>query len=197
MVDSAEEAVDAAQAIGYPVALKATGLPRLAKTEAGGVSLDLHGDEETRKAYQRMCEHLGDAMDPALVQAMAEPGIECLVGLHRHPVLGDVMTLGPGGRPRSGWSRWRCGSCRSPTPTPAGWSNRRVSPRSSTKRTEGTHRVLEDLLLRLGAIADAIPEIAQVRLNPVLVGPSGAAVTDARIRLEPWRPDPRPEVRRL
>ena len=62
---------------------------------------------------------------------------------------------------------------------------------------EGTHRALEDLLLRLGAIADAIPEIAQVRLNPVLVGPSGAAVTDARIRLEPWRPDPRPEVRRL
>ena len=49
------------------------------------------------RRIERMCEHLGDAMEPALVQAMAEPGIECLIGVHRHPVLGDVMTLGPGG----------------------------------------------------------------------------------------------------
>ena len=69
--------------------------------------------------------------------------------------------------------------------------------RARRRRGPGTHRALEDLLLRLGALADAMPEIAQVRLNPVLVGRAGAAVTDARIRLEPWRPDPRPEVRRL
>ena len=50
LADDADAAVAAARAIGYPVAVKATGLPRLAKTEAGGVSLDVHGDDEVRTA---------------------------------------------------------------------------------------------------------------------------------------------------
>src|SRR5690606_32799126 len=40
-----------------------------------------------------------------------------------------------------------------------------------------------DLLLRLSALADAVPDLAEVALNPVIVTPEGAAVTDARVRL--------------
>lgn len=197
LVDGADEAAAAARVIGYPVALKATGLPRLAKTEAGGVSLDVHDDEEIGKAYRRMREHLGEAMRPALVQAMAAPGIECLVGLHRHPVLGDVMTLGAGGATAERLEQVAV-RILPLTDTDARRLVRssRVGPLLEDAGAASC-AVIEDLLLRLGAIADAIPEIAQVRLNPVLVGPAGAAVTDVRIRLERWRPDPRPEVRRL
>jgi acyl-CoA synthetase (NDP forming) len=72
------------------VAFKASGLERLSKTEAGGVSLDVHGDDEVRHAYERMCELLGDAMRPAVVQVMVPEGVECRVGIYRHAVLGDA-----------------------------------------------------------------------------------------------------------
>jgi acyl-CoA synthetase (NDP forming)/GNAT superfamily N-acetyltransferase len=197
LVANAEEAVAAARTIGYPVALKATLLPRLAKTEAGGVSLDVHGDQEIREAYRRMSELLGPAMRPALVQDMADPGIECLVGLHRHPVLGDVMTLGPGGATAE---RLEEVALRI-VPLTTSDADRLVrSSRIATLLDDagpGARAALADLLLRLSALADAVPEITQVRLNPVFVSVNGAAVTDARIHVQPWQPDPRPEVRRL
>ena len=56
---------------------------------------------------------------------------------------------------------------------------------------------LVDLLVRLAALADAVPEIVAVRLNPVLVVAGSAAITDARIGLQPFVPDTRPPVRRL
>ena len=54
-----------------------------------------------------------------------------------------------------------------------------------------------DLLVRLAALAEAVPEIASVRLNPVLVVPGSAAITDVRITLQAAITDTRPPVRRL
>ncbi len=55
---------------------------------------------------------------------------------------------------------------------------------------------LEELLLRVGLLVDAVPEIAGVRLNPVLVSPEAAWGIDARIHVAP--PSPRTDdVRRL
>jgi acyl-CoA synthetase (NDP forming) len=57
---------------------------------------------------------------------------------------------------------------------------------------------LRELVLRLGALAEDLPEVAEVDLNPVIVGTDGVAVVDARLRLEardPWPPEgsrPRP-----
>ncbi|MEZ5178335.1 MAG: acetate--CoA ligase family protein [Acidimicrobiales bacterium] len=56
----------------------------------------------------------------------------------------------------------------------------------------GARTALVDLLVRLAALADAVPEIASVRLNPVLVVPGSAAITDVRITLQPAIPDTRP-----
>jgi hypothetical protein len=197
LADDADAAVAAARAIGYPVAVKATGLPRLAKTEAGGVSLDVHGDDEVRGALQRMTEQLGDAMRPALVQAMVPPGVECHIGMHRHPVLGDVMTLGVGGAVAE---RLEEVALRILPVTDVDVARLVDASRVGALIDEAgssARSVLEDRLLRLGALADAVPEIAQVRLNPVLVSAGRAAITDVRIRLERWAADPRPEVRSL
>lgn len=60
-----------------------------------------------------------------------------------------------------------------------------------------------DVLVRVAALADSVPEIATLRLNPVIVGPCGrpheveASITDARFVLRAVLPDPRPPVRRL
>lgn len=56
---------------------------------------------------------------------------------------------------------------------------------------------LEDLLLRLGRLAEDLPEVAELDLSPVLVGPEGVTVVDARLRLAPTGDEPDPALRRL
>ena len=56
---------------------------------------------------------------------------------------------------------------------------------------------LADLLARLARLADDLPEVAELRANPVIVSSEGTVVADVDVRLVPWRrPDPL-EVRRL
>jgi acyl-CoA synthetase (NDP forming) len=42
-----------------------------------------------------------------------------------------------------------------------------------------------DLLLRIGSLADDLPEVAELDLNPVIAGPDGCVVVDARVRVAP------------
>ncbi|MET0737960.1 MAG: acetate--CoA ligase family protein, partial [Acidimicrobiales bacterium] len=56
---------------------------------------------------------------------------------------------------------------------------------------------LEDLVLRVSALADALPEVATLALNPVIVGPDVAWVTAASAEVRPWSPGPDPGLRRL
>jgi acyl-CoA synthetase (NDP forming) len=58
-VTSLDGALAAAHEVGYPVALKAAGIARLARSEAGGVALDLQDPEDLEGAYTRMCDALG------------------------------------------------------------------------------------------------------------------------------------------
>ena len=54
---------------------------------------------------------------------------------------------------------------------------------------------LEDILLRVGALVEAHPEVAEMDLNPVVVSPSGAVIVDARVRVEAVAPaGPSPTV---
>jgi acyl-CoA synthetase (NDP forming) len=52
-------------------------------------------------------------------------------------------------------------------------------------------QALEDLLVRVGALADDIPQVVELDLNPVRVYPQGLRVLDARVRVEPARPPTR------
>ncbi len=197
LAHNVDEAVDAARRLGYPVAIKASGLERLSKTEAGGVSLDVHGDDEVRDAFSRMSELLGEAMNPAVVQTMVPEGAECRVGIYRHPVLGDVLTLGPGG---SAAERVADQVMRILPLTDADAHRLIDSSVIATVLDEqgpDARAALVDLLLRLAGLADAVPEVSAVRLNPVLVVAGRAAMTDVRIGLQPFTPDSRPPVRRL
>jgi ATP-grasp domain len=56
---------------------------------------------------------------------------------------------------------------------------------------------LEDVLLRLGRLADDLPEVAELDLNPVLAGPAGVIAVDAKLRLAPVGAEPDPTLRRL
>lgn len=100
---SADEAVQLAQRIGYPVVAKVLSAAIVHKTEVGGVMLGIADDDALREAWQRIhgnaAQHRPDAkIDGLLIEAMAPAGgVETLVGVSRDPVLGPVLTFGLGG----------------------------------------------------------------------------------------------------
>jgi acyl-CoA synthetase (NDP forming) len=91
------EAASAAAEVGFPVALKAVVANVLHKTEAGAVELSLPGEREVTETCRRMRAHLGPAVEGYVVERMAEPGLDLLIGVTSDPVFGQVVGLGLGG----------------------------------------------------------------------------------------------------
>jgi acetyltransferase len=99
---SAEEALSAAAALGYPVALKIESPDVLHKTEVGGVKLGLDSADAVRRAFaeitinvKRQRPHA--AIEGIIVQRMVQGGVELVVGLKQDPVFGLVLMVGLGG----------------------------------------------------------------------------------------------------
>ncbi|MFL5704765.1 MAG: acetate--CoA ligase family protein, partial [Ktedonobacteraceae bacterium] len=102
LVTTAEEAVAAAEEIGFPAALKVVSPDILHKSDIGGVRLNLLNAEEVRAAFtQVMAAAYAITPQPqiegALVSPMRTGGIELLVGVVHDPVWGQVMAVGLGG----------------------------------------------------------------------------------------------------
>ncbi len=98
LVTSVEEAVAAAEKLGYPVVLKACGPGIAHKTERELVKVRLDSPEEIRGAYEEIVENLGgDPYDGILVQEMIKGERELVVGLVRDPQFGPCVMFGLGG----------------------------------------------------------------------------------------------------
>jgi acyl-CoA synthetase (NDP forming) len=194
VVTDAGGAVEAAARIEGAVALKAVGRQRGAKTEAAGVALDLHGDDDVRRAHERMARQLGAAMDEAVVQAMVPPGQDVSVTLAPAPIVGAALGIGPGGA---------LGGLLGPTA-------RTVLPLTDTAASEAVTRsglrgalgpdgvvALCDVLARVAHLAEEVPEVVELTLNPVIIGRGTAWCTDASVAVEPFDPGPPPGARRV
>jgi acyl-CoA synthetase (NDP forming) len=199
-VAGAEEAAEAAAALGFPVALKATGPEIVHKSDIGGVALGLASPEEVVTAYQGMADRLGPRMTGALVQQMAGTGVETIVGVVQDPLFGPLLLFGMGGTATEllGDRSFRILPV---TDEDAAELVRslRSSPRLFGYRgaPEADVAALEDLLQRVARLAGTIPEIAELDLNPVIISPTGAIAVDARLLLRPVSPGPPPDLRRL
>ena len=102
LVTSAEEAAVAAAGIGASVALKVQSPEITHKTEAGAVALGVVGDASVRDAYKRVvaaakAAHPEAAINGVLVQAMAPPGHEVILGITRDASFGPILMVGLGG----------------------------------------------------------------------------------------------------
>ena len=102
MATSANEAAQAAARIGGPVALKVQSPDITHKTEAGGIALGIVGGTAVREAYERVLGNAKRAYPEAeihgvLVQAMAPPGREIILGITRDAVFGPMLMVGLGG----------------------------------------------------------------------------------------------------
>jgi acetyltransferase len=102
LATSADQAAEAAAHIGGAVALKAQSPDITHKTEAGAVALRIEGDAAVREAYARVlanarAAHPAAAIEGVLVQKMAAPGIEIILGVNRDPDFGPMLMVGLGG----------------------------------------------------------------------------------------------------
>jgi acyl-CoA synthetase (NDP forming)/GNAT superfamily N-acetyltransferase len=203
LVRGVDEAAEAAAAIGYPVVLKASGVGRYHHGEIGGVALDLHEEATLRAAFGRMVAMLGPAMEPALVQKAAPAGSDVLVAGHQHAAFGGVVSLGLGGAvaavnadlparvlPLSDVDAEELVAASPVGGLLAGEGGDGYADRAAT-------RELVDFLVRFAAVLEHVPELAVVVGNPVIVGPQGTSLTDAWVRIAPYRLPSAPEVRRL
>jgi acetate---CoA ligase (ADP-forming) len=186
----------AAAALGGDVALKAIVPGLVHKRDADAVRLGLRGATAVARAARELRSALeaeGRQVDGFLVQAMASPGVEMLVGVVADPRFGPVVACGAGGT----------------AVELLGDIQVRLAPVATLEAAEmirglrtfplldgfrGAPPVdlaaLEDVVVRVGALAAAHPEIVELDLNPVIASPTGAAVVDARVRVE--RPPHRP-----
>jgi acyl-CoA synthetase (NDP forming) len=202
IVTNAEEAATAAEQIGGEVALKAIASDLLHKTEAGAVRLRLSDAEAVRKAAGEMNERLRSRrLSPSgfVVQQMARPGIETLVGVVHDPQFGPVVACGAGGVQVELLKDVSI----------------RLTPLSNEDATEMIRELktypllagfrgsvacdvaaLEEGLLRVSAMVEDIPQIAELDCNPFVVHKSGATILDARIRVTAVTPRPLVGARR-
>jgi acetyltransferase len=102
VAETAEEAVDIAAEMGYPVVLKIASPDILHKTDVGGVKVDLQNATDVRDAFDlivyRSERYLPEArIWGCQVQKMVPDGLEVLIGMNRDPQFGPLMTFGLGG----------------------------------------------------------------------------------------------------
>jgi acetyl coenzyme A synthetase (ADP forming)-like protein len=187
-----DQAAIAAGELGSPVALKAVAPGLVHKTEAGAVRLGLAGAEQVRTAAVQMADQLATAdhrVERFLVQRMVAAGVEVLVGVVHDPSFGPVVACSAGG---TAVELLRDVTVRI-TPLTDADAGAMVHSLATFPLLDGYRgappadvAALEDLLLRVSALVEAHPEVAEMDCNPVMVLPrgQGAVVVDARVRVE-------------
>jgi len=186
VVASADDAVAAAVELGYPVAMKSTDDRLRHRYDLVGVRLDLGGEEAVRAAYDALTSMAGDS--GAYVQRMAPKGISCTLGLQDDPSFGTLLSFGLSGLVSDllGDRAYRAVPL---TDTDAAALVRapKAAPLLAGYRGDvpADLPALEDLALRLAALAEDLPEVRSLALEPVLASAAGAFVSSARITIGP------------
>ena len=159
----------------------------LHKSEQGAVLLDLDGQEEVRAAYRDLSARFGDVMTGVVVQPIARRGTELVAGVVQDEVFGPLVLFGLGGtatelladharparpahRPRRSGPHHRAARC---APLLFGYHG------GGPVDLEG----LEQVLLRLSALASDLPQLAEADLNPVIARHDSVLAVDVRVRV--------------
>lgn len=195
---TAEAAVIAADTIGFPIVVKSADPNLVHKSDIGGVRVGLTDGDAVRDAYLDIAAATGDPR--VLVQAQAAPGVELVAGVVHDPLFGSVLMCGLGGvyTELLGDRSLRLLPL-TDRDAAAMWRGLRGAPLLTGYRgtLPADTAAVEDLLLRLGRLADDLPEIAELDCNPVIVGPSGVSIVDVKLRLARVGIEPDPALRAL
>ena len=188
---SARGAVRAAARLGGDVAVKALAPGLHRKAEAGAVRVGLSGPTAVERAARDVLdaarEH-GFEPEGVLVQRMAPAGNELLAGVASDPSFGPLVVLAAGGATAEllGDVEARLAPV-GPREADGMISGLRSFPLLDgfRGRPRADLAALRDALLRIGALADQHPAVAELDCDPLIAGPAGVTIVDARVRLEP------------
>ncbi|MBU9944484.1 MAG: bifunctional GNAT family N-acetyltransferase/acetate--CoA ligase family protein [Dermatophilaceae bacterium] len=188
-VSTVDEAVAAAEQVGYPVVLKSTAPMVRHQGGTSGVRVDLRTEAALRAAWESLTERLAplDA-DRLVVQRMATPGVPCVVTSDEDPLFGPVIGFSVAGLPTEllGDIGYRI-----PPLTDVDVSELISSVKASPVlhghrgATPVNRAALADLIARVSVLADDLAEVASLVLNPVNAHPGGVEVLGAEIVLAP------------
>lgn len=197
-VSTAEEAIAAWESVDGSVAMKLIAPSALHKSDIGGVRLAVSGADEVRGVFDELMALVDDA-EGVLVQEMVDDGHEALVGMTEDPSFGPLLVFGLGGV----YVELLKDVVFRVAPITDSEAAQMVAGIKSAKLLDGYRgqpagdtQAVEEVLLRVSALVEAIPELAEMDLNPVIVRPpgQGATVVDGRIRVHPTRRGWAPEV---
>ncbi|MEU4248100.1 GNAT family N-acetyltransferase [Amycolatopsis sp. NPDC026612] len=192
----AGDSMDAAAAdLDSPVVLKADADGLLHKTAGGGVLLNVHGPDRIVEAFRTLRSRFGSALRGVTVQPMAEPGRELLVGVRSDPVFGPLIVFGLGGVDTDLIADH---AARLAPLTGADADLLLDGLRASKALWAGQldRAAVREILLKVSRLAELVPELAELDLNPMRVRSDGCVALDVRARLEPLAADD-PFLRRL
>lgn len=195
LATSADEAVQAAGTLGYPVVLKVQHADLAHKSDVGGVLVGLSGPEAVREGFDRILRSVdnlrpGQPVDGILVESMGARGPELVIGAKRDADWGPMIMIGLGGV----WVELFHDVALVPAGTPAAGFRKALLGLKGTRLLTGYRGApvadidaVADLAARLGALMLACPGIDEIDLNPVIARPAGEGVLalDALIVTQP------------
>lgn len=191
MASSEDAAVSCAESMGFPVVMKILSPDITHKTDVGGVELNLSGSDEVRSAWQRMMtsvtQKCPDArIEGVLMQKMhaTQGGIEMILGTKKDAVFGTIIMVGMGGITAELMRDFSLGF----PPLNERLARRmleslRIWPLLTGYRGRPGVNLdaLLEVMIRLSYLVADYPEIAEIDINPLLVGPTTVTALDARI----------------
>jgi acyl-CoA synthetase (NDP forming) len=190
LTQTEDEATAAAAALGFPVAMKVESPDLPHKTEAGVIRLKLKDEAEVREAYRAVManakHHAPDArINGVLVQPMAKPGVEVMVGGRVDPLMGPLIVAGLGGVLVE-LMRDSALALAPVTHTEARGMFECLRGRAALEGFRGAPAAdldrLADIVTRLSEfIADQRERITELDVNPIIVAGSDAVAVDALI----------------
>ena len=186
MAGDPSAAARAAAELGCPVVIKAEVPGLLHKTDAGAVRLDLRSPDDVRRAFEDLAVKFAGRLTGVLVQPMVTGGVEVIMGVVQEPVFGPLVVFGLGGVATEvlGDHSARLAPLTG-ADADAMIRSIRAAPLLSGHRgaPAADLAALSDALLRVSRLADDLPEVAELDLNPVIARPDGVFAVDARIRV--------------
>jgi acetyl coenzyme A synthetase (ADP forming)-like protein len=195
LAKTADEAVAAANEIGYPVVMKISGPKLLHKTDIGGVRLNLITEDEVRETFEEMTAAVQTSLGAdaeiwgVLIQKMLDKGKEVILGATRDPKFGPLMMFGLGGI----YTEALRDVAFRLAPIRENVAAEMLKDIRSYRLLEGVRgeppsdlAAVAECLLRLSQLVTEHPSIQELDINPLMVYPRGrgAIVADARIILK-------------
>ncbi|MDI9644010.1 MAG: acetate--CoA ligase family protein [Candidatus Verstraetearchaeota archaeon] len=186
VVSNPEEALEGGRRLGFPLALKLVSPDVLHKSDVGGVALNVGERElvETFNRMKRIAEMKGFRFEGVLMERMAPPGVETIIGAKRDPQFGPVVMFGLGG---IFVEVFRDVSFRI-APIERAEAEEMLFELKAYPLLKGVRgrkpsdtESLVEALLKVSRIMERMDEIREIDLNPVIVYEKGCRVVDARV----------------